>query len=139
MFSDHKSVVKKYQHLNETVLEASIFDEEALAQMKSVARLKLLHIGLSIVQSVFKHLSALEGGQRAFKTKTKIIEIVLKESANFRALLVKNVQMPKNQLHDTAKDVKKAIIVVIESVKAACLESEDVEHACRDLFLTLLK
>lgn len=107
--------------------------------MKSVARLKLLHIGLRIVESVFKHLSALGGGQRAFKTKAKMIEIVLKDSPNFRALLVKNVQMPKNQLHDTAKDVKKAIIVVIEQVKVACLESEDGEQACRDLFLTLLR
>ena len=28
---DQKSIVKKYQNLNETVLEATIFDEEALA------------------------------------------------------------------------------------------------------------
>lgn len=111
---DQKSIVKRYQHLNESVLEAIIFDEEALASMKSVARLKLLHIGLRIVESVFKHLSGLDEGTRAIKTKTKMVEIVLKESPKFRGLLVKNVQMPKNQLNETAKDVKKALIAVIE-------------------------
>lgn len=93
---DIKSIPKKYQSFSQVVLERTIFNEEALSQMKSVARLKLIHIGLRIVEQVFQELAKLEKNAKTAKIKLKMIEIVLKDSGNFRSILVKNVQMPKN-------------------------------------------
>ena len=120
-------------------MEASIFDEGSLAEMKSVARFKLLHIGLRIVESVFQMLSRHEEGPSTAMIRAKFVEVMLKDSPNFKCLFVRNVQTPKNQLHEAAKEVKKAIIVVLNQVKEACLQAKDDSDQRRDLFLTLLK
>lgn len=135
-----KTIPKKYQSFSQLVLEPTLFNEQALGLMKSVARLKLLHIGLQIVRHVFLELANLESSTRSLKIKLKMIEIVLKDSSNFRAILIKNVQMPKNQLHETAKEVKKAIIAVIEQLKESVESKEGQDHsqACKELFSSLL-
>lgn len=63
-----------------------------------------------------------------------MIEIIFRDSRNFRSLLIKNVQMPKNQLHEAAIDAKKAIVAVLDQVTKAA-----VNESSRDLFLTLVK
>ena len=45
---DVKTIPKKYQSFSSAVLEKVVFHEESLGQMKSVARLKLMHIGLKV-------------------------------------------------------------------------------------------
>ena len=42
-----------------------------------------------------------------------IIEELLLKSSNFKNLLIKNVQIPQNQLHQVAKELKDNIVKVI--------------------------
>jgi len=95
-----------------------------LASLKSVTRLKYLHIGLRIVEVVFKKLAALEG-PKSIKIKAKVIGMMLRDSENFRGVLVRNVQTPKNQLHEAAKEVKVAVVKVLNQIKDSALKAEE--------------
>jgi len=118
------ALLKKFKNINDTFLEASIFNEEVLASLKSVTRLKYLHIGLRIVEVVFKKLATLEG-PKSIKIKAKVIGMMLRDSENFRGVLVRNVQTPKNQLHEAAKEAKVAVVQVLNQIKDSALKAEE--------------
>jgi len=56
---------------------------------------------MKLVQGILKETQ----GWKAAKTMV-IIEKMLLTSKNFKEVLFRNCQMPKNQLHETAKEVK---------------------------------
>ena len=91
--------------------------------MKSVAKLKYLHVGLKIVEAVLKQLLEMSGSKNV-ALKQKIVETLLLGSQNFRSVLVRNVQMSFNSLHDVALQVKVQIAAVFEQLKDSSASNE---------------
>jgi len=56
LFREKKSIEKNFDLFNRIILEDSIFNEDVYDKMKSVAKLKYLHVGLKIVEAVLKQL-----------------------------------------------------------------------------------
>lgn len=57
IFSQKKAIVDNFKPFYKTVLESGIFNYKIYDEMKSVAKFKYLHIGLSIVQTLLKQLN----------------------------------------------------------------------------------
>ena len=94
-------------------MEESIFNEDVYDNMKSAGKLKYLHAGLKIVETILVQLHGMAGSKHMV-LKQKIVETLLLGSPNFRFVLVRNVQMPKNQLHEAASQVKAQIVAILE-------------------------
>jgi len=47
----------------------------------------------------------------------KVVQQLFVRFSNFRSVLIKNVQQPKNQLHDVAKIVKRQLVALLEQLK----------------------
>ena len=52
---------KNFDLFNRIILEDSVFNEDVLESMKSVAKLKYMHIGLKVVEGILKHLKEMTG------------------------------------------------------------------------------
>lgn len=76
--------------------------------------MKFLHIGLKMTEAMLKQLVAMEGAE---SLKMKVAQTLLLKFDGFRTMLVRNVNMPKNQLHEAAKDVKTQIVALLEQLK----------------------
>ena len=61
---------------NRIILEDSVFNEDVYDKMKSVAKLKFLHIGLKVTEAVLKHLSEMTGA-KTVSLKLFVIESLL--------------------------------------------------------------
>ena len=86
---------KNFDLFNRTVLEGCIFNEAVYDSMKSVPKLKYLHVGLKIVETILKQVQEMSSSKNT-ALKQKIVETLLLGSPNFRSVLIRNVQMPKN-------------------------------------------
>jgi len=113
LLRERKLIEKNFDLFNRIVLEESIFNEDVYDNMKSAAKLKYLHAGLKIVETILVQLQGMAGSKNMV-LKQKIVETLLLGSPNFRSILVRNVQMPKNQLHEAASQVKAQIVAILE-------------------------
>ena len=92
LFVDAKFAGKHLVQFLKEILEDAIFNDEIHNSMKSVAKMKYLHIGFKIAELVLQEVN---------KMKTESLDILVVRSlllkfSNFKSLLVRNVQMPKN-------------------------------------------
>lgn len=92
LFVQKKTIFENFKAFYTVVLENGIFNYKIYDEMKSIAKFKYLHIGLSIVQTLLKHLNQIKDD----KVKVSILNHMLLESSNFRNIFVKNVQIPTN-------------------------------------------
>ena len=88
LFRDKKHLGKNVETFFKVVLEDSIFNEDIHSSMKSVAKMKYLHIGFKIAEMVIKGVI---DGDFDSKLKIKVINCCLNKSKNFRNMLIKNV------------------------------------------------
>jgi len=118
---------KHFKSLNKTLIEGSIFSWSSTENLKSLTKLKYLHIGFKLVSEILGKLS--KECQSKKKSRRDVIKEVLTDlllkNSNFRDVLIKNVQMPKNTLHDIAKEVKGHVVSLLEKLKAPAEERGD--------------
>ena len=122
-----KDLAKNFSNFNKIVLQESIFNESVFESMKSVAKFKYLHSGLKIVENILTMLKTQDT-----QTKVKVLETLF-ENKGFTGVLIRNVQMPKNQLHDMAKLVKIQLVDVLTQLK------ENPDKKTKEFFYKLLK
>ena len=122
-----KDLEKNFDNFNKIVLKESIFNESVFESMKSVAKFKYLHSGLKIVEKILINLK-----EQSNSTKMKVLEGLM-DNKGFTGVLIRNVQMPKNQLHEMAKQVKLQIVNVLEQLK------EKPKENTREFYYKLLK
>jgi hypothetical protein len=97
--------------------------------MKSVAKMKYLHIGFKIVEAILEEVNRMENWQFAIV----VVKSLLLKYSNFKSMLVRNVQMTKNQLHQVSSSVKKQLIITLDHLKSKSTDED------RSLFSDLLK
>ena len=122
-----KDLEKNFENFNKIVLKESIFNESVFESMKSVAKFKYLHSGLKIVEKILIMLK-----EQPTSVKMKVLESLM-DNKGFSGVLIRNVQMPKNQLHEMAKQVKAQIVQILEQLK------EKPKESTREFFYKLLK
>ena len=104
--------------------------------MKSVARCKFIHIGLNVVDGILKHISLMKCLKNV-SVKVMVIESLLLRNQNFRSVLVRNVQMSKNQsLQEAACKIKSSIAAIFEQIIE--FQSDNTREICYELILGLL-
>jgi len=59
LMRDSKHFFKNFESFFKVLLEDAIFNEEILEAMKSVARMKFLHIGFKITEAILKEIVAM--------------------------------------------------------------------------------
>lgn len=91
--------------------------------------MKYLHIGFKVLESFLRQLSQTSGVSQ----KLAVIETLLLSGKNFRTIFIRNVQMPKNQLHEQAKLVKAQFAALFIQI------AENSTPESRELALKLLK
>ena len=111
------------------VLEDSVFNSEIHDQMKSVSKMKFINIGLLLSQLIFAELANTD----LTDLKIKALSDLMLKNHSSRSMVVRNVQMPKNQVHESAKLVKVEIVKIVEQLKSSPTK------AARDLSFQLLK
>lgn len=95
------------------VIDQHLFCEDVFEQMKKTAKIKFLHIGLRMVDLIMQRLSAEEV---PLQTVAKFVEFSFCETSNYRSVLIRNIQMPKNQLHDVARESKNRLLGLLERI-----------------------
>ena len=126
--SGNKHFGKTFEQFFKIVLEDAVFNEKIHENMKSIAKMKFLHIGFKIAEAMLKELIKMSGNEAL---KMKVAQILLLKFEGFRTMLCRNVNMPKNQLNEVAKDVKVQIVALLEQLKTNL--SQDVRNAALDL------
>lgn len=112
MFRDQKLLQKNLFSFFKTILEDAVFNDEIHENMKSHSKMKYIHIGFKIVEQFLAGVNKLDNNA----LKIIMLKNLLLKYTNFRHMLVRNVQMTKNQLHEVAKLVKVQIIAMLESL-----------------------
>jgi hypothetical protein len=104
-----KQRVKVVKQISEEIFEECFFNETVYSGLKSATRPKFLHIGLK-----FWELLGLETVRREEDdaTKTKVLQILL--SQGFLRVFVRSLSMQKGVLYEVAKQVKQALIKMME-------------------------
>ena len=125
---DSKQLSKNFSVFFKTVLEDNIFNKEIQNNIKSVVKMKFIHIGFKIVEAILQEVSKSHDA----KLKAVVIRSLLLKFTGFKNTLVKNLHLPKNQLHEVSIQVKKQIVQILEQLK----DSKDSETS--DLFFELL-
>ena len=95
LLRDKKKFEKGFTSFNKIILVDGNFNEAIFDTMKSTTKLKYLHIGLKIVEIILKSMKDMDDYQKCFVLKTLLLE-----NESFKNVLVKNVNMPKNQLNE---------------------------------------
>lgn len=111
---DQKLFGKNFVSVYKALLEDAIFNEEIYNNMKSAAKMKYLHIGMKMTEQMLHHINTLMDDKTV---KISVLRHLLLKFKNFRVLLVRNVQMPKNQLHQVCMEVKQQIKTMLNSLK----------------------
>jgi hypothetical protein len=107
----NKNFGKTLEQFYKIVLEDAVFNEKIHEGMKSIAKMKFLHIGFKMTEAILKELINMpDNGQLKFK----MVLTLLIKFEGFRTMLCRNVNMPKNQLHEAAKEVKIQIVALLE-------------------------
>lgn len=57
LFTQKKAIFENFKPFYAIVIESGIFNYKIYDEMKSIAKFKYLHIGLSIIQTLLKNLN----------------------------------------------------------------------------------
>ena len=90
LFRDTKHFFKNFEVLFKTMCEDAIFNDEIHDNMKSVAKMKFLHIGFKITEQILLGLSKLDN-KHSHSFKVKVVNALLLKFKSFRTMFVRNI------------------------------------------------
>ena len=100
--------VRLVQQVMRQLGDEHLFSEEVYNGLKSVTKFKFLHIGLKVWLQVSEHLKVWDPKQ---KHRQQLLDSMI--TPGFLKVLVKNLANAKAHLHDTALEVKSAMIKLV--------------------------